>query len=148
MSSEISTILFEAFDSNDVMIMGSMFELIGRIIYGTKFKNERWNQVANRTLDAKLNVDDNGMVVVTGQIKLKGTDDSVGFGFRDWILTYAIFQLNRFSMTPPIDIDLGLGKGVPIPFANFTKADDSSVFEDAPPDVWIINFPYNFVRVL
>jgi len=127
---------------------GSITLVTPTVIYGTDYFDMRFSQHTLRTGDGEeVTYDGAGKNVVEGDIVMKGVLWSEGDAFRTWVRTKAVYALNKFTITPPSGLDLGLGKGVAIANCNFIGDDDKGVFKHVVPGVFKIKFPYTFVRI-
>jgi len=127
---------------------GSLTLTTPTIVYGTDFSDARYNQSSHRTGDGTLvTYNPAGLSVVTGVIIMKGVLLSEGNALKTWLHDKAIFGLNKFTITPPTGVDLGLGVSTNVTLCDFVGTDDSSVFRHKVPSIFLIKFPYTFVRV-
>lgn len=144
--SGLATVRFTAFDDVGVPIPAGVFDLKGAYTYdGNDYTKERWNQRGKRTLDGGLNVEDNGIVIVSSQIRVKSVVQQDGYDFMTWITDIILFRRFRFDAEPlnPL-LDIGGGLGVKVLKANMTVSNTTGIFIDGPPDLWEINFPFQF----
>lgn len=118
------------------------------VVYGTDFFDNRYNQTSIRTCDGELITYGTGLSIVNGEIVMKGVDWTEGDNFRTWLHNEAVFSMNKFTITPPSQLDLGKGKGRSITSVNFVGEDDKGVFKLVVPGVFNITFPYTFVRTI
>ncbi len=119
----------------------------GNIIYGTDFAISRYGQVSQRTGDGALvTYDNSGLNILSGKIVIKNVSYADGVLLRDWLYTKAIFELNKFDITVPSEVDLGEGKGSDISDANFVGTDDKGVFRYIAPGLYSIEFPYSYIK--
>ncbi len=126
---------------------GGAVSIDGQVVYSSKFADERYSQTSQTTGDGALVVYDVGGVdVVFGEIIIKAVSYADGELLRTWIRTKAIYMLNSFSVTTPAGVDLGNGKGVALANVNFMQKNMRNVLKYKPPGVWLVKFPYRYVR--
>ena len=127
---------------------GAITVTVPSVVYGTDYSDQRYAQHSLRTGDGNLVVYDGaGKNVVDGSVIMKGVSTYMGEDFKIWLRDEAVFGLNKFTITPPALLDLGLGRGVPVINCNFMKDNDAGVFKYVVPGVYKVNFPYSFVRI-
>lgn len=124
----------------------------GSVVYGTNFEDDRYNQHAEYNSVGDLITYDTGFNIVSGELIIKNLTYEQGELLREFIREKLVYRLRKFSIETSVSIfqqgvDLGLGKGVTIPNAKFTRGDDKGVFTYTPPGIYKIKFPYTFRRV-
>jgi len=127
---------------------GSITLVTPTVVYGTDYYDEVFNQNSLRTADGELITYGNITKVVNGVILMKGVSFTEGDNFRTWLREKAIFAQNKFTITPPTELDLGRGKGNSIAFCNFVGTNTKGVFKYEVPGVFKINFPYTFLNTV
>ncbi len=141
-----ASVIFTAFDDLGTPIPAGAITLTGSYTYdGNDYAEERWNQVGKRTLDGKLNVEDNGIEITTIQVRVKSVLQADGYAFRDWIKGIIIYRRFRFDAAPqdPL-LDIGAGLGVTVLKANLSSTSLRSMFKDGPPNNWEVNLPFAY----
>ena len=119
----------------------------GQVVYDSYFADDRFNQTTQRTADGALvTYDVAGKNIVNGEIVIKNVTYADGELLRLWIMNKAIYMQNSFTITTPVGIDLGEGKGVNISSANYMKKDMKGVLKYRIPGIYLVTFPYSFVR--
>lgn len=145
-SSGPASVIFTPYDSLGILQPGDAIELEGTYVYGgNKHSTERYNQVAKRTLDGGLNVEDSGLEITTSQVKVEGVLDADGEAFRTWVRDIIKYRLFRFKAEPqdPL-LDIGSGRGVTVDNANCTVTKTEEMFTPTPPSNFTIVFPFDF----
>ena len=118
------------------------------IVYGTGFSTERKGQVLYLTgANSYLSYDISGANIVTGTIKMKNVSRADGYLLETFIHQRMLFKHVPFSITcnPGTLINLGLGDNTAITNARYNSF-DTDIFEQVPPGLFNIEFPYTFIR--
>jgi len=126
---------------------GGTAVIVGSIIYGTSFSDERYGQSSVISGDGiPVTYDVSPKNIVTGEIIMKFVEYTNGEELRTWIRTKAVYHLNSFQIVVPDEVDLGMGKGSDIAVAWYNNNTDKGVFELVAPGQYNIKFPFMFIR--
>jgi hypothetical protein len=103
----------------------------------------RYNQSSTPTADGAKATYDGGPTVIKGTLIFNGVDFAEGVALRTWLITYAVYEKNSFTITPPGSTDIGAGAGTALTTAYFNGGNSlEGVFVMTGGGLWNITFPY------
>jgi hypothetical protein len=121
--------------------------VIGTVVYGTDFYDDRLNQSELKTADGTDVVYDGGPTVCHGVLVFKGVSYTSGENLRTWLRTYAIWAYNTFTISALADADFGNGKNTAVTTARYDGGQSlKGVFDLQAPGQYNIKLPYRFIR--
>lgn len=122
-------------------------DVVGKVVYGTDFWDDRRNQYELDVADGNDVVYDNGPTICHGVLVMKAVTYAYGDAFRTWLRTYALWAYNTFTISAVANLDLGKGKNTQLTSVRYDGgASLKGVFTFVSPGYYDINFPYRFTR--
>jgi hypothetical protein len=122
----------------------NVVNIVGSLGFGSQFYHIPINHLKVDLSDGTDIVYFGGITRIVGNIELKGVSYSQGNALRNWIINYASYQENTFTISAIVNVDLGRGLNTALTLVKFGKTDLEGVFEYIAPGMFNINFPYYF----
>ena len=128
---------------------GTSVTIDGTIVYNAdSFSDNKNNQYAKRNLNGNLITYSTGNTICNGLLVMNNVSHTDYKLLETWIKDTIVFMQYTFTLSEAgSDVDLGKGAGVSLTSVRFTETDLNGVFKYEAPGVYVLKFPYRFIRV-
>lgn len=126
---------------------GNAINIQGWVSYDSGFWDSKKSQFEKRNLNGDPIVYSTGNTIVRGLLILKNVSYTDGQSLKSWLKTYAQYMINSFTLaTDSNEVNLGLGLGAIVKNVNYTKNSDKDLLKYMKPGIYLVKFPYRFIR--